>query len=334
MVEAASLPDFMEGRYDMYERNTFLDFPAPLPPLPLEKAQTDPPPGLEGLCGIRSGKFISETEHSEDSTAADEADAPPPLPLEVFVTPDCFEEIDLGLPKPLSATAPAFIPCPLHGVDLPISSPSMLGMEEPQFPEPRARKQISLEEMLAVPSSPPLVPMPVAGAAPKWLPAPPSMPAPVLAEVPAPEVPAAVAVAGPSSLEGELQPGQLFCKASGEGSWNVHWTLDSKQLYNTTVRLVSSTFSLDVEGVGPMPFKALLQPKAEHAERYPKMHVAFRVGRGSLLPARVIEAHDFAEQSCCCLPEQQQEWDFRSLVDEPTGALLVSMRIEAASASP
>ena len=72
----------MEGRYDICERNTFLDFPAPKP-LMLEKAQTDPPPGLEGLCGL-SGIFVSETDRSEDSTAADEADAaPPPLPLEV-----------------------------------------------------------------------------------------------------------------------------------------------------------------------------------------------------------------------------------------------------------
>ena len=106
-LRRGDLPQFMEGRYDIFEKNTFLDFPAPKP-LMLEKAQTDPPPGLEGLCGI-SSKFVSETDRSEDSTAVDEAEAaPPPLPLEVFVTPDCFE--DPELPR---LSAPAFIP--MHG---------------------------------------------------------------------------------------------------------------------------------------------------------------------------------------------------------------------------
>lgn len=226
----------MEGRYDICERNTFLDFPAPKP-LPLEKAQTDPPPGLERLW---HSKFVSETEHSEDSTAADETDeaAPPPLPLEVFVTPDCFED-EL---KPFGTFAPV-----------------SLSAEAPAF-EPR-RTQISLEEMLPVPE---LMAMP-----PRWLPAPPMMPAPMIAEPPAPEVfrfmrthslgqvPMAVAVAGPALPERDLPPGHLLCKAwsirsvrhsnrasqaLGDRSWDVgrlipvdcaflevHWSLDSRQ---------------------------------------------------------------------------------------------------------
>ena len=189
----------MESRYDICERNTFLDFPAPKP-LPLEKAQTDPPPGLEGIYGSR--KFVSETEHSEDSTAADDAEeAPPPLPLEVFVTPDCFEDVQWLAPdlpsKPLSATAPAFIPCHLtHALPTALPAPVLPGMPEafgrPPSPtgEPRPRKQISLEEMLGGLDGlgeTPLVPMPVPGGAPKWLPAPPVMPAPMLAEPPSPE---------------------------------------------------------------------------------------------------------------------------------------------------
>lgn len=383
-VPAASsqLLQFMESRYDVYERNTFLDFPAPKP-LPLEKAQTDPPPGLEGIYGSR--KFVSETEHSEDSTAADEAEeAPPPLPLEVFVTPDCFEDVQWlpeMQPKPLSAAAPAFIPChianalpgalpgPLPGA-LPGAVPGALpGMPDPSGQpsspaEPRPRKQISLEEMLGgldhlgpEMSSPPLVPMPVPGGAPKWLPAPPAMPAPMLAEPPSPEVPTEIAVAGPNLPESELQLGQLVCQVLANGCWDVHWSVDSRQLYNTTVRLVSSSFTLDLPNVGTVPFKAFLHPKvvinnkrgggfkkakgkgsvvlkceAEDASGCPKIHVAFRVGRAKV-PPRIVEEHDFTEQSCCCLPDPQQEWDFRSLVDEATGALLVSMRVEVASAS-
>jgi len=346
---SSELPQFMDGRYDICERNTFLDFPAPKP-LPLEKAQTDPPPGLEGIYGSR--KFVSETEHSEDSTAADDADeAPPPLPLEVFVTPDCFEDREaLDLPsKPLSAAAPAFIPY----------QQPVLPMDAPFESTPRPRKQISLEEMLGGldnlgPDASTLVPMPVAGGEPRWLPAPPVMPASMLAEPPSPEVPAEIAVAGPNLPENELQPGQLVCQALADGSWDVHWSVDSRQLYNTTVRLVSSSFMLDIPNVGSIPFKAFLHPKvvinnkrgggfkkakgkgsvvlkceAEDASSCPKMHVAFRVGR-VMLPPRIVEAHDFAEQSCCCLPDTQQEWDFRSLVDEATGAMLVSMRVEVA----
>lgn len=204
----------MENRYDICERNTFLDFPAPKP-LPLEKAQTDPPPGLEGIYGR---KFVSETEQSEDSTAADDAEeAPPPLPLEVFVTPDCFEDVQWLAPEPpktLSAAAPAFIPCMAHallpGMPEPSTAVAAAGfgsiarpfqdeIQEREQREPRPRKQISLEEMLPAEGfeqgsldaemSPPLVPMPVPGGAPKWLPAPPAMPAPVLAEPPSPEAP-------------------------------------------------------------------------------------------------------------------------------------------------
>ncbi|CAK9017127.1 unnamed protein product [Durusdinium trenchii] len=342
-VVPSELPEFMEGRYDLCERNTFLDFPAPKP-LPLEKAQTDPPPGLEGLC---TRKFVSETEHSEDSTAADDAEEtpPPPLPLEYFVTPDCFEDLP-DLPKPLSAAAPAFVPSPLPCViDLSPTSESS---------QPRPRTQISLEEMLGPGATPPLVPMPVAGGAPVWLPAPPVMPAPMLAEPPSPEVPLDIAVAGPNLPANDLQPGHLLCQALDKGRWDVHWSVDSRQLYATTVRLVSSTFTLDIPNVGSTPFKAFLHPKvvinnkrgggfkkakgkgsvvlkceAEDACRCPKMHVSFRVGRSGH-PPRIIESHDFSEQSCCCLPDTQQEWDFRSLVDEPTGALLVSMRVEVA----
>eukprot|EP00438_Fugacium_kawagutii_P030193 Skav207279 [mRNA] locus=scaffold434:148234:149660:- [translate_table: standard] len=216
-VRSGPLPQFMENRYDICERNTFLDFPAPKP-LPLEKAQTDPPPGLEGIYGR---KFVSETEQSEDSTAADDAEeAPPPLPLEVFVTPDCFEDVQWLAPEPpktLSAAAPAFIPCahalpgmpePSTGMSAAVAAVAGFGsiarpFQEIPEREPRQRKQISLEEMLQMPSleggfegqgsldemSPPLVPMPVPGGAPKWLPAPPAMPAPVLAEPPSPEAP-------------------------------------------------------------------------------------------------------------------------------------------------
>lgn len=146
-----------------------------------------------------------------------------------------------------------------------------------------------------------------------------------------------------------------MCKMNKFGQ--VHWSVDSRQLYNTTVRLVSSSFTLDLPNVGTVPFKAFLHPKvvinnkrgggfkkakgkgsvvlkceAEDASGCPKIHVAFRVGRAKV-PPRIVEEHDFTEQSCCCLPDPQQEWDFRSLVDEATGALLVSMRVEVASAS-
>ncbi|CAE7624309.1 Ttll1, partial [Symbiodinium necroappetens] len=355
-VADSDLPQFMEGRYDIFEKNTFLDFPAPKP-LMLEKAQTDPPPGLEGLCGI-SSKFVSETDRSEDSTAVDEMEAaPPPLPLEVFVTPDCFEDPEFS--RPLSAAAPTFIPIPgagaagalgalpMHGLaNLPGIPDAFVGPSIPELCRPKT--QILLEEMLA-PSVVPVTEL----ATSRFPPPPPAMPAPVLAEPPSPEVPAEAPVEGPLPPRCDLQVGQLVCEEPARGIWDVHWSADSRQLYTTTVRLVSGIFMLQVKG-SSLPFKVFLHPKvvinnkrgggfkkakgkgsivlkceAEDVKRYPKLDISFRVGRGSRLqPPRSVEAHDFGEQSCCCLPEAQQEWDFRSLVDE-SGSLLVSLRIAA-----
>ncbi|CAE8681260.1 unnamed protein product [Polarella glacialis] len=70
-VTMTLLPQFITcGGAAVFERNTFIDLRPP-EPLTLEKAQTDPPPGLSRL-------------------AVEEP--PPPLPLEFFVTPDVFEE--------------------------------------------------------------------------------------------------------------------------------------------------------------------------------------------------------------------------------------------------
>ncbi|CAE7818845.1 unnamed protein product [Symbiodinium sp. CCMP2592] len=231
-VADSDLPQFMEGRYDIFEKNTFLDFPAPKP-LMLEKAQTDPPPGLEGLglCGI-SSKFVSETDRSEDSTAADESEAaPPPLPLEVFVTPDCFEDPEFS--RPLSAAAPSFIPIPgagalgalpMHGLaNLPGIPDAFVGPHSmPELYRPKT--QILLEEMLA----PSVVPVTELATA-RFPPPPPAMPAPVLAEPPSPKVPAEAPVDGPLPPRCDLQVGQLVCEEPARGIWDVHWSADSRQ---------------------------------------------------------------------------------------------------------
>jgi len=348
-------PQFMSGRYDICEKNTFLDFPAPKP-LPLEKAQTDPPPGLEGICGA-SSKFISETDRSEDSTAADEAEAPPPLPLENFVTPDCFEDPDLAR----FSGAPPFIPMPglpmppmasLPGIPDIYSFEGQLAGSLAFSPENRPKKQISLEEMLG----PSVVPVTGTGGTPKLLPPPPAMPAPVLAEPEAPEVPSEPPDDGPRPPESDLLFGQVLLSEPATGVWDVHWCVDGRQLYTTTVRLVSSPFQLELPGLGSMPFKVFLHPKevinskrgggfkkakgkgsivlkceAEDARPYPKLQITFRVGRGARLqPVRSEARHDFSEQSCCCLPEAEKEWDFRSFVEENSQALLVSLRIVVA----
>lgn len=72
-----------------------------------------------------------------------------------------------------------------------------------------------------------------------------------------------------------------------------------------------------------MPQDARLLPSWKVALFLSRLHGMMR----SKIPAKVVESHDFAEsgslsvflartsgrQSCCCLPEPEQEWDFRTV---------------------
>jgi len=404
-VTMTLLPQFITcGGAAVFERNTFIDLRPP-EPLTLEKAQTDPPPGLSRL-------------------AVEEP--PPPLPLEFFVTPDVFEEycevrssgarstspLSIAVPPEEnrsshpSLTMPSIAEPPPNLIPLekmatydPFESYSYQPREEPmsairgeemqghyerfflpagimelgthssdvadrpkqrlvleaaipiEFPETAPLYQQGLSSDIAVPQ----------GFSHRVPPPPPAAPAPVLTERPAPAPPTAPPVEGaeapPSAAD--LLANALKCEVSENGSTHVHWSVDARKLYSTDVRVVSPQFLLELPGCGQQAFKVALHPRvvinnkrgggfkkakgkgsvmlkceAQLLEAECVGHVQFsvRVGRGSLMQQpRGPVTNDFAEKSCCGLPEGSDEWDFRSIADE-FGFLLVSVHIWPRSA--
>eukprot|EP00931_Biecheleriopsis_adriatica_P056772 TRINITY_DN33667_c0_g1_i2.p1 TRINITY_DN33667_c0_g1~~TRINITY_DN33667_c0_g1_i2.p1 ORF type:complete len:377 (-),score=90.45 TRINITY_DN33667_c0_g1_i2:54-1184(-) len=363
---------------DICARNTFLDYPAPKP-LTLQKAWTDPPPGLE--------EIVPAGEEAPPSEAA-----PPPLTLEAFVTPDSFEEC--LEPQLTSAASADLLASCFARREAPVSAselwsgtaaeggfPPVLPLEKTDTYDPFESPCAAVEQVAATSALPPdtqglqrqivledvvppiLMPVPISPTSGQQLrlpPPPPVAPAPLIAELPEPEVPSAPPVDGLSAppADGELQIGQLVCQVLANGAYDVHWLADARQLHTTTVRLVSSSFMLNFGAHCSKAFKVFLHPKvvinnkrgggfkkakgkgsivlkceAENMEGVPPLRVTFRVGRGSRMQQpRRVEQHNFAEQSCCSLPEAQQEWDFRSLVDEAFGSLTVSLRIDPETA--
>ena len=226
----------MDGRYDICERNTFLDFPAPKP-LPLEKAQTDPPPGLEGIYSSR--KFVSENWafwglHGSWWRWRS--------PSAIAIRSLCDARL---LRRPGTPWIFHQSLCLLqHLHSFPINSqfcPWMRHLNQHHHgPESRS----VLEEMLGGldnlgPDASTLVPMPVAGGEPQMVTCTTShastdagrasftrgwahfssLAGPLAGQNDVPwtcQVPAEIAVAGPNLPENELQPGQLVCQVGPE----------------------------------------------------------------------------------------------------------------------
>lgn len=221
-----------------------------------------------------------------------------------------------------------------------------LHMESVSAYEAVARKQIVLEDV---------IPHSAAAVTFAQLPPPPAVWAPEMEEPPSPRAPAAApregAAAAPSPSE--LRPGALIVRQSEGGTGHVYWAVDGKKLFSTDVRIVSSQFLIDIPGEGPQPFKVTLVPKmvinnkrgggfkkakgkgsvvlkceAEALQNATALSFTIRVGSGAKLsPPRGPVANNFTEQSFCGLPEAQEEWDFRSLVDQ-SDLLLVHLQID------
>jgi len=304
------------------------DFPPP-PMLPLEFTETpnvfhdphgvmgnlslEPPPGLKSLAST----FNTDTPEGNDDLVSFARAGLQPLPLEKMQTFDNFGD---------------FHP-----------SPSFL---EPELP----RTKIILQDV--IPDSE-LLPVTFA-----QLPPPPAAWAPDMQEPLPPQAPAVApregAAAAPSSSE--LRPGVLIVNSEG-GTSHVHWAVDGRKLFNTDVRVVSSQFLIDIPGEGPQPFKITLVPKlvinnkrgggfkkakgkgsvmlkceAGALQSPSKLSFTLRVGNGAKLqPPRGPVLNNFSEKSLCGLPEGQEEWDFRSLVDEESDLLLVHVQIDVQS---
>eukprot|EP00931_Biecheleriopsis_adriatica_P083238 TRINITY_DN567_c0_g1_i1.p1 TRINITY_DN567_c0_g1~~TRINITY_DN567_c0_g1_i1.p1 ORF type:complete len:600 (+),score=119.03 TRINITY_DN567_c0_g1_i1:71-1870(+) len=278
---------------------------------------------------------------------------PPPLPLEKFNTFDDFEPSQLPLQEVCEDRQPAYILLERVAVlsdGSPISPfETNLDQEEPYA---KHRQHINLQEE---------IPESIVGGSfslPAMPPPPPMLPAPVLHEEKTSPAPLAAPLEGDAMPppSADMRPGALVCRSSGSGASYVHWAVDGKKLFSTDARVVSSQFELDIPGHGLQPFKVTLHPKlvinnkrgggfkkakgkgsvmlkceSHGSECVPLIEFSIRVGRGSTLqPPRGPVLNNFAEKSLCGLPDGQEEWDFRSLVDE-SGLLLISVQINASS---
>jgi len=280
---------------------------------------------------------------------------PPPLPLEKFDTFDDFEPSQLPLEKVREDWQPSYLPLERIAVlsdERPIS-PSEENLEQAEDCAMH-RQQINLQE--AIPES-------MAGGSfglPAMPPPPPMIPAPVLHEDKTCPAPLAAPLEGDAMppASADMRPGALVCRSSGNGASYVHWVVDGKKLFSTDVRIVSTQFELDLPGHGLQPFKVTLHPKlvinnkrgggfkkakgkgsvmlkceSHVLESAPLLEFSIRVGRGSMLqPPRGPVRNNFAEKSLCGLPDGQEEWDFRALVDE-SDLLLISLQIGMCSGS-
>jgi len=311
------------------EKNTFLELRPPAMP-DLARAKTE-----------------GSTPNLDAPEAEAQSDMPPPmLPLEFAETPNVFHDphgvmgnLSLEPPPGLKSLWSTFNTDALEGnADF---HPS-----QPELP----RTKIILQDV--IPDSE-LLPVTFA-----QLPPPPAVWAPDMQEPPPPQAPAVApregAAAAPSSSE--LRPGALIINSEGETS-HVHWAVDGRKLFSTDVRVVSSQFLIDIPGEGPQPFKITLVPKlvinnkrgggfkkakgkgsvmlkceAGVLQSPSTLSFTLRVGNGAKLqPPRGPVLNNFSEKSLCGLPEGQDEWDFRSLVDEEADLLLVHIQIDVQS---
>jgi len=343
--EACSPPELV-----LEKTKTFDRFEAGPPPrLMLEKMDTFD--AFETGTGalFQAGQPPQLTLEKMETFDTFEAALPPQLTLEKHDTFDNFEPCRLP-PETMNTYKPSRTsiqaePFPAGPSYLPLQ-----GIGSPQGPSlshlaqiDRPRQQIILQDVLldaaGLPPPPPMAPALFLDEA-KAAPAPPAV-APTEGE------------ASPPRPE-ELIPGNLIHKVSGNNTNHVFWVIHGSKLFSTDVRIVSTQFSMDIPGHGPEPFKLTLQPKmvinnkrgggfkkakgkgfvmlkceAPVLDDGSDLAFSVRVGRGSTLQApRGPVTNNFAEKSLCGLPDGQDEWDFRSLVDE-SGMLLVYVQIEA-----
>jgi len=121
----------------------------------------------------------------------------------------------------------------------------------------------------------------------------------------------------------------------------VYWALDPRKLDSQDKQAVSQSFEVVLHD-GLCPFRLVMHPteindgrrgcgfkkakgrgrvqlKCEASRTSDSSDVVFRlaIGRGAVKqPFRSIVKNNFADSSCCGLPQREEEWNFSSAVDQ------------------
>jgi len=146
-----------------------------------------------------------------------------------------------------------------------------------------------------------------------------------------------------ASLPPEVpRPRVLEQLSFGNGCTRIHWAVDAKRLDTHNGREVSPQFEIQFPDQDPQTFQLTIYPTVQNDSKhgagfkkakgrgrvelkcvsnppmgFPEVGVRVRAGKGSFAKApRGPVLHNFAEKSCCGLAKSEQEWDFKSAVDE------------------
>lgn len=153
----------------------------------------------------------------------------------------------------------------------------------------------------------------------------------------------------------EKQPQTIVCSQMADGSLRTFWVVDARKLDGSDQQVVSPAILLEMRSGARMRFKISLSPKRSIAGRRVSCFkramgkgfitvkcegddeghmtptpavISLKVTIGSstrtLLPGpRGLPAFDFSRRAVCNLPKDQEEWDFRAVVDEKSQTFVV-----------
>lgn len=281
--------------------------------------------------GVAAATAPSSQEASQPSGLGEEDSSaipppPPPLPLEHFATPDLFENPQDGSN---GEQGPEYMWAKMRSgerMQAAADAGRMQAVVAPTLTGPTTSSSAS--SRCIPPSPPPCYPAPVATN-------------PAASEPPPP--PAGDAADDPMSLEGAPQACGLACVDSPRGRKRVFWAVDARKLDSQDKQAVSPDFTLDLAGEGPQPFRLVIKPTPKNDGRRgagfkkskgrgrvelkcevqrpsgaPNLTFRLCVGRGATKQGvRGPVSYNFADDgSCCGLPKGQEEWDFRSAIDD------------------
>lgn len=142
--------------------------------------------------------------------------------------------------------------------------------------------------------------------------------------------------------------------STNSGYFRVHWTVDARKLRGNDKQAISPPFELPFGDSFPcVPFKMMLFPiftkdgktgasfkrsqgrgivqlkcEADLSDAHAQVRLRISIGSGSKAqPPRGPVSHTFTRGSVCGLPKDQEEWDFRAVVEQESTTFIVCLEV-------